>query len=130
MMKLASHRIYDARLSRLYSFQVLERGKDGTFRIYPFREEISGTEWLPGMLILAPFAVTRVPGEGFRDFLTRLKVAAGEEAAGPVEEEPAMKAGNGEEGWQAGKEIRVYWITPFNVTDMEFLPDSQIRELR
>lgn len=49
MKRFATHRVYSLLTAEIKSSQVLELEEDGRVsKLYPFTEEISATEWLPG----------------------------------------------------------------------------------
>ena len=55
MRRVATHRVYQVNTGDWLSFPVLELDEAGNVvRIYPLAEEISHTEWLPGMIFVSP----------------------------------------------------------------------------
>ena len=60
MRRVATHRVYQVNTGDWLSFPVLELDEAGNVvRIYPLAEEISHTEWLPGMIFVSPFFIER-----------------------------------------------------------------------
>lgn len=108
MKRFATHRVYSLLTAEIKSSQVLELDEDGgVSKLYPFREEICATEWLPGLVILSPVPVQRVNTECFSDFRRRMQEAVFTHAV-----------------------LRAYWVHPFNVSAMEFVKDSRILPLK
>lgn len=108
MKRLATHRVYSLLTAEIKSSQVLELGEDGRVsKLYPFTEEISATEWLPGLVVLSPCPISKNAGESFSEFKTR------------ISEIPVCEAA-----------LRAYWIYPFNVSLMEFVGNSRITLLK
>ena len=90
------------------SFPVLELDEAGNVvRIYPLAEEISHTEWLPGMMFVSPFFIERKGSEPFSVFFHRLNQ---EVACLPV----------------SSLSCRAYWLTSFNLSALEFTSESRI----
>lgn len=115
MYRIASHRILDACTSCLSAFQIVERQVDGTFSLSPFSEEIRHTEWLPGLVILSPFEIIRHEGEGYASFVSRLSEEADLWMRLRLQQEEDFTR------------CMAYWVTPFDVSHMEFLPHSQVK---
>ena len=106
MKRFATHRVYSLLTAEIKSSQVLELEEDGRVsKLYPFTEEISATEWLPGLVVLCP--IWKNPEENFSEFKMRISKI-------PVCETT----------------LRAYWIYPFNVSLMEFAGNSRIMLLK
>lgn len=111
--RIATHRVYDVEVSVLLCQQAVELDDEGVVcRVFPLQEEMQGTEWLPGMVVLSPFPPVRERDERFGCFVRRITLQAMEA------EKNALSV------------KRAYWIDPFNVSGMEFLPSSRIKALR
>lgn len=81
--------------------------------ISPFCRETEATEWLPGLVILSPFPIERQADESIEHLIERC-LACGKASmseTSPLFFPPAEY---------------VYWVTPFNVSAMQFLPDSRL----
>lgn len=108
MKRFATHRVYSLLTAEIKSSQVLELEEDGRVsKLYPFTEEISATEWLPGLVVLSPCPIWKNPEENFSEFKMRISKIPVCEAA-----------------------LRAYWIYPFNVALMEFARNSRITLLK
>ena len=108
MRKIATHRVYDAESGKISSQQVVELDEQGyVLKMYSFSEEIRYTEWLGDLIILSPLELPKIlPDESFSHFKERI--------ASLVQSE--------------GKESpkKAYWMTPFNVSEMEFTSDTHV----
>lgn len=102
MKRFATHRVYNLLTGEISCFQVIELDEYGTVsKLYPFSEEIRSTEWLPGLIVLSPCPVERLQGEYFSQFKERMV-----------------------NNFPPDSTCRAYWLTSFNVTDMEFTEGS------
>ena len=73
MKRFATHRVYSLLTAEIKSSQVLELEEDGRVsKLYPFTEEISATEWLPGLVVLSPCPIWKNPEENFSEFKMRI----------------------------------------------------------
>lgn len=107
MKRVATHRTGNVITGEWLSVSVIELDDGGyVSRVYPLQEEISRTEWLPGVILLSPFPVERIPDEPFGDFIRRLK----RQAASYDELSPC----------------RAYWLASFNLSAMDFTPHTRI----
>lgn len=70
MKRFACHQLY-VLPDDCYTQYVIELKDDGKVHaIFPLKEEISGTEWIGGVIVLSPFTdLTLQKGESFSDFL-------------------------------------------------------------
>lgn len=108
MKRFATHRVYSLLTSEVKCSQVVELDEEGIVsKLYPLKEEICATEWLPGLVVLSSVPVQRKPAECFSDFKKRMQ---GDASAHAV--------------------LRAYWVHPFNVSAMEFLKNSSIIPLK
>lgn len=108
MRRVATHRVYHVNTGDWLSFPVLELDEAGNVvRIYPLAEEISHTEWLPGMIFVSPFFIERKGSEPFSVFFHRLNQ---EVACLPV----------------SSLSCHAYWLTSFNLSALEFTSESRI----
>lgn len=108
MKRIATHRVYDAEEGKIFSHQVVEVNEQGeVIRIYPLTGEVRQTEWWGGMIILYPALLPeRLPDETFSHYGSRI-----------VSSLKALK----EKG-----EKKAYWLSSFNVSEMEFTPETHI----
>ena len=107
MRRVATHRIGNVMTGEWLSVSVIELDEEGYVGgMYPLWGEISRTEWLPGVILLSPFPIERTPDESFGDFMRRLE----RQAASYNELSPC----------------RAYWLTPFNLSAMDFTPRSRV----
>lgn len=108
MKRFATHRVYSLLTAEVKCSQILELDENGAVsKLYPFMEEVCGTEWLPGLIVLSPFPIHRKTGECFADFKKRMQ-----------------------DYTLASSPLRAYWVHPFNVSAMEFLENSCIISLK
>lgn len=113
MKRIATHRVYDLSMDKMFSSQVVEMDDAGIVcRYFPLETEIHGTEWLPGAVIISYFPLLRKDGESFEKFLNRIRC-----------QEKKKEKGT------SCNMVRAYWIHPFNVLQMEFFPHSRISSL-
>ena len=106
MRRVATHRAYDLITSHWISFPVIELDENGCVcRIYSLTEEISHTEWLPGMILLSPCPINKGVEEEFSMFIKRVTCMARIYANTPK---------------------RAYWISFFNLSDVGFTSSSRI----
>lgn len=107
MRKIASHRILDVKTGAILAMHVVEITTDGSVaRTYPLCGESQNIEWLPGLLIQSPEApaIAMLAGECFSEFVRRMqKKTIGNES-----------------------DSKLYWVSPFNVSQMEFCPSTRI----
>ena len=109
MRKVASHRILDLKTGAILAMHVVEITPDGSVvRTYPLCGESRNIEWLPGLLIQSPEAPAMVAGEHFAEFIQRIqKKTIGNES-----------------------DSKLYWVSPFNVSQMEFCSSTRIMPLK
>lgn len=109
MRKIASHRILDVKTGAILAMHVVEITNDGSVvRTYPLCGESQSIEWLPGLLIQSPEAHALVAGERFAEFIQRMqKKTIGNES-----------------------DSKLYWVSPFNVSQMEFCTSTRIMPLK
>ena len=106
MRRVATHRAYDLMTSQWVFSPVIELDEDGSVcRIYPLTEEISHTEWLPGVILLSPCSVSKRVGEGFSMFIERITSVVSVHTDTPK---------------------HAYWIYPFNLSAFDFTGSSRI----
>lgn len=108
MKRFATHRVYSLlTLPSSSSSKTWEDFISAVSKLYPFTEEISATEWIPGLVVLSPCPIWKNPEENFSEFKMRISKI-------PVCETT----------------LRAYWIYPFNVSLMEFAGNSRITLLK
>ena len=109
MRKIASHRILDLKTGAILAMHVVEITHDGSVvRTYPLCGENQNIEWLPGLLIQSPEAPAMEAGERFAEFIQRMqKKTIGNES-----------------------DSKLYWVSPFNVSQMEFCTSTRIMPLK
>jgi hypothetical protein len=109
MRKIASHRILDLKTGAILAMHVVEITHDGSVaRTYPLCGENQNIEWLPGLLIQSPEAPALEVGEHFAEFIQRMqKKTIGNES-----------------------DSKLYLVSPFNVSQMEFCPSTRIMPLK
>lgn len=109
MRKVASHRILDLKTGAILAMHVVEITPDGSVaRTYPLCGESRNIEWLPGLLIQSPEALALEVGEHFAEFILRIqKKTIGNES-----------------------DSKLYWVSPFNVSQMEFCTSTRIMPLK
>lgn len=109
MRKIASHRILDVKTGAILAMHVVEITTDGSVaRTYPLCGESQNIEWLPGLLIQSPEAPAMEAGEHFAEFIQRMqKKTIGNES-----------------------DSKLYWVSPFNVSQMELCPSTRIMPLK
>lgn len=106
MKRFAAHRVYVASSRVTLPLHVVEvNDSNRVCRIFPLRCETARTEWLGGMMVVASYFPPREPDESFAAYTARLSRFRGV--------------------WQ-----QVARITPFNLSDSEFTPESRIIPLR
>ncbi|WP_300726724.1 hypothetical protein [uncultured Bacteroides sp.] len=111
MRRIATHKLIGPHTAEILSHQVIELDDEGVVcGLFSFEKEISHTEWLPGLIILSAYPVSRNSGESFLCWKERIELEYSSETSSSV--------------------LRAYWVTPFNVSAMEFLPDSRIVPLK
>lgn len=108
MRKIATHRIYDTESGQISSQQVVEVDEQGhVVQMYSFSEETRHTEWLGDIIIISPLELPQIlPDESFSHFKERIA---------------SLIQSGGKE-----RPKRAYWVTPFNVSEMEFTPDTHV----
>lgn len=107
MRRIAAQRLLLAATGELLSRHAVEMDGEGeVIRWYPFSGEIAHTEWLNGLLVLAPAQITLLPEETFEAFRRRI-------------------AGN----FSASAPLRAYLMTPFNAADLERVGQSRVMPL-
>ena len=109
MRKVASHRILDLKTGAILAMHVVEITPDGSVaRTYPLCGGSRNIEWLPGLLIQSPEALALEVGEHFAEFILRIqKKTIGNES-----------------------DSKLYWVSPFNVSQMEFCTSTRIMPLK
>lgn len=108
MRRIGVHRVFVPARAQLLSFQVVTVGDGGEVAGWTsLSHEQAATEWWGGLLVVAPGAVERLPGETFDTFCRRLAghYAPVAEGAGP---------------------LQAYRVAPFDVVSLEFTPDSRL----
>lgn len=108
MKIIATHRVYDVEKETVFSHQIIKLDEQGeVVQICPFTEEIRQTEWLGGIIILFPDRLPDIlPAEDFTHYKERIT---------------SFLHTRKERG-----EKKAYWLSPFNVADMEFTPETHI----
>lgn len=111
MRKVAANRIVRLPENDVQTLRVIEIADSGECeaRSNPLDGEVCGTEWLAGIIILAPFEVRRKGEEAFSEMVARLAKGRG-------------KASDG--GYRA------YWVHPFDCVRMTFFPSTTIAMLK
>ena len=74
MKRFAARRIYLSSEQRMLDLHVVELDDSGIVRtVFPLREEISHTEWVSGIIVIAPGFPPRRPEEPFSGYADRLR---------------------------------------------------------
>lgn len=109
MRRLASQRLLNALTDELLAFHLAQLDDDGYVTdIQAFSSETASTSYANGLIVISAAEVNIVLQESFRDFRQRIHSLYG----GPTT-----------------TSTRCYVITPFNLADMEFTPQSRIFSL-
>lgn len=108
MRAVATHRVYDAEKREILAKQVVELDERGyVTRVYPLTEEVRHTEWLGDLIVLYPQQLPEIlPLERFSQYKERITSQL---------DTP-----------RKGERKKAYLLTPFNVSEMEFTPDTHI----
>lgn len=116
MRRFASHRVCFLHTGEILKKQVVEIDEISgvVLSVYPFVEEISFTEWLGGIILLSDVAPERCGSESFETFTGRF-VQKHHTEDGNMKDNLCLKA---------------YFITEFNLQQMEFMPQSRIISLK
>lgn len=102
MKRFAARRIYLSNEQRMLDLHVVELDDSGIVRtVFPLREEISHTEWVSGIIVIAPGFPPRRPEEPFSGYADRLR------------SQPAAP-------------LHAVRIAPFNLSATEFTPHSRV----
>lgn len=104
MKRFAANRVYKVSDQSLQRNQVVEVDEctHEVLSIFTLEEEIRHTEWLGGIIIVAPACPARIDGEKFESFLTRLSA------------------------FSNSLPLHAYHITAFDVNSMEFTVGSRM----
>lgn len=102
MKRFAARRIYLSSEQRMLDLHVVELDDSGIVRtVFPLREEISHTEWVSGIIVIAPGFPPRRPEEPFSGYADRLRS-------------------------QPAEPLHAVRIAPFNLSATEFTPRSRV----
>ena len=108
MRRYASQRVFNACTGEILPFHKIELESDSSFiSCSPFTFEEASTTYVIGLIVISAAEINILPDENFDAFKKRIQKINGEPSS----------------------PIKSFIVTPFNLVEMEFLPQSRVVSL-